>query len=187
MNLKIWVEKLMNSSDGKINNALEKDCIVSGCYLVEFFGKSNAQIVGNFDDEESAKKAKFLWNNWLESTRRLEVLSKVKEVSKSLNIDTENLGPFEQLDEIRNLAECLLKERENFIKQISTLSVKLLQSNIGKKVLKKSGKPFKSKLLINTISSVINHPILKIPAYTFEEDNSFVECGQCILPKDRNY
>lgn len=70
-----------------------------------------------------------------------------------------------------------------------------LLSNVGKKVAKsskkslsyttarnrsfKSPKPFKSGLKINTIKGVIEHPILHIPAYTFVEDDSYVECRRC--------
>ena len=61
--------------------------------------------------------------------------------------------------------------------------------HVGKPVIKeikksKKGnwivpKPFKSRKLINTIKGVIDHPILHIPAFTFEEDDSFVECRRC--------
>lgn len=44
-----------------------------------------------------------------------------------------------------------------------------------------NNKKFKSGLLINTVKDVIEHPILKIPAYTFEEDDSYVECRRCFL------
>ena len=54
------------------------------------------------------------------------------------------------------------------------------EANIGRRVNKpKSGKPFKSGFLINTVKGVINHPVLNIPAYTFEEDDSYVECRRC--------
>ena len=54
------------------------------------------------------------------------------------------------------------------------------EDNIGKQVYKhKSGKPFKSGLKVNTVNGVIIHPILDIPAYTFEEDDSYVECRRC--------
>jgi len=62
------------------------------------------------------------------------------------------------------------------------------ENNIGSKVAKtniKKGKtifnlkPFKSKNRINTIKGVITHPELGIPAYTFEEDDSYVECRRC--------
>lgn len=58
--------------------------------------------------------------------------------------------------------------------------------NIGKKVYKCSiskqepnNKPFKSTFLKNTVKGVIIHPTLNIPAYTFEEDDSYVECRRC--------
>lgn len=58
--------------------------------------------------------------------------------------------------------------------------------NIGKQVSKtakiKPGttpKPFKSGLQKNTVKGVIDHPILNIPAYTFFEDDSYVECRRC--------
>ena len=63
------------------------------------------------------------------------------------------------------------------------------KSNIGKKVMKQPvseknqnkhvSKPFKSGFKTNTIKDVIEHPILKIPAYTFFEDDSYVECRRC--------
>lgn len=62
------------------------------------------------------------------------------------------------------------------------------KANIGRRVTKGSisrgdanQKKFKSGLLINTVKGVINHPILNIPAYTFEEDDSYVECRRCFL------
>lgn len=62
-------------------------------------------------------------------------------------------------------------------------NIKLVE--IGLKVIKhKSGKPFKSGLKINTIKGVINHPILNILAYTFEEDDSYVECRRCQIISD---
>jgi len=62
------------------------------------------------------------------------------------------------------------------------------EKNIGKWVSKCSitrkktnNKKFKSGLVVNTIKGVITHPILNIPAYTFEEDESYVECRRCIV------
>ena len=61
-------------------------------------------------------------------------------------------------------------------------------NNIGKQVVKchvrvKRNRPhrkkFKSGLYENTIKDVILHPILNIPAYTFVEDSSCVECRRC--------
>lgn len=42
-------------------------------------------------------------------------------------------------------------------------------------------KPFKSGLKENTVKGIVEHPILKIPAFTFVEDNSYVECRRCVL------
>lgn len=60
--------------------------------------------------------------------------------------------------------------------------------NISKKVSKCSiskqeinNKPFKSTFLKNTVKGITTHPTLKIPAYTFEEDDSYVECRRCIV------
>ena len=50
--------------------------------------------------------------------------------------------------------------------------------NIGKKVQKDS-KPFKSGSKINTVEGLIRHLHLRVPAYTFEEDDSYVECRRC--------
>lgn len=65
--------------------------------------------------------------------------------------------------------------------------LEVLSENIGKKVKKKSinnddlyqSKPFKSGKKINTVKGIIMHPILFIPAYIFEEDESYVECRRC--------
>ena len=51
---------------------------------------------------------------------------------------------------------------------------------IGKKVRKTSPKPFKSGKKVNTVKSIVMHPILKdVMAFTFEEDDSIVECRRC--------
>jgi hypothetical protein len=47
--------------------------------------------------------------------------------------------------------------------------------------VRKKKKPFKSGLMINTVKGVINHPILNTLAYTFHEDDSYVECKKCIV------
>jgi len=57
------------------------------------------------------------------------------------------------------------------------------EENIGRRVTKGSisrganRKPFKSGFLINTVKSVVNHPILNV----FEEDESYVECRRCFI------
>lgn len=56
-----------------------------------------------------------------------------------------------------------------------------LELLIGKKVIKfPSNKPFKSGFKTNTVKDVIVHEITGRPAFTFEEDDSYVECRQCI-------
>ena len=56
----------------------------------------------------------------------------------------------------------------------------------GTRVVKFSGKPFKSGEHINTVKDVIEHPNKidpetdkGVPAYTFYEDDSIVECARC--------
>lgn len=59
--------------------------------------------------------------------------------------------------------------------------------NVGKRVQKcaishkdsHKPKPFKSGQKINTVKGVIDHLVLHIPAYTFVEDDSYVECRRC--------
>lgn len=58
------------------------------------------------------------------------------------------------------------------------------ESFIGKKVMKTSPKPFKSGKKVNTVKDVVEHPVLKIPAFTFQEDDSVVECRRCVLIGD---
>jgi len=62
------------------------------------------------------------------------------------------------------------------------------EANIGRRVTKgnistgdANHKKFKSGLYINSVKGVINHPILNIPAYTFDEDDSYVECRRCFI------
>ena len=52
---------------------------------------------------------------------------------------------------------------------------------IGKKVRKKSDRPFKSTFKKNTVKGVIPHPKLEVECFTFEEDDSFVEVRRCEL------
>lgn len=69
----------------------------------------------------------------------------------------------------------LLKSME---REVAALSI---ADNIGKLVKKKTNKPFKSQSRINTIKDVILHPRLGIPAYTFVEDDSYVDCNVCVI------
>lgn len=70
-----------------------------------------------------------------------------------------------------------------------------LERNIGKKCRKKSitknkrsSKPFKSGLKINTIKGVIPHKQLEDQmAYIFEEDDSYVECRRCLIIEKKSF
>ncbi len=42
-------------------------------------------------------------------------------------------------------------------------------------------KPFKSGSKVNTVAGIVNHPQLNVPAFTFVEDDSYVECRRCVL------
>ena len=53
--------------------------------------------------------------------------------------------------------------------------------DIGIQVIKKSGKPFKSKLKVNTISGYMVHPVTGRDCYLFIEDETYVECKQCVV------
>lgn len=51
---------------------------------------------------------------------------------------------------------------------------------VGKRVIKHSKKPFKSKLVINTVKAAdFIHPTTGRLCYTFLEDDSYVECCRC--------
>ena len=66
--------------------------------------------------------------------------------------------------------------------------MKEFEDNIGKKVRKyKSNRPFKSGKNVNKVKGVIEHPILFIPAYTFFDDDSYVECRRCEVVETNNF
>lgn len=61
---------------------------------------------------------------------------------------------------------------------------------VGTKVFKLSGKPFKSGFVVNTVKGVVEHPNkidpetnTGVPAYTFFEDDSIVEASACTPEK----
>lgn len=64
---------------------------------------------------------------------------------------------------------------------ISDVKVKIENPllTIGKRVIKGSGRPFKSGQKINTVKGIIDHPKLHIPCFTFNEDESIVEIRRC--------
>ena len=57
-----------------------------------------------------------------------------------------------------------------------------MDNMINKKVIKRSGKPFKSGNTVNTIKGIIDHPYREgKKAFTFYEDESCVSVEQCNL------
>lgn len=59
------------------------------------------------------------------------------------------------------------------------------QDVIGKRIEKKSGKPFKSRLKINTVKGIAPHPVFPDrQAFTFEEDDSLVLVSMCQLANE---
>ncbi len=51
---------------------------------------------------------------------------------------------------------------------------------IGQVVTKTSGKPFKSGAETNRVATVTTNPHTYNAAFTFEEDDSVVDCHQCL-------
>jgi hypothetical protein len=51
---------------------------------------------------------------------------------------------------------------------------------IGQTVTKASGKPFKSLAKQNTVKGVTTNPNTSLAAFTFVEDDSVVDCHQCL-------
>ncbi len=69
---------------------------------------------------------------------------------------------------------------------------KFYKQYIGFKIRKKTNtanstsNPFKSTFKINTVKNVIQHPKLNIPAFIFDEDDSYVACHGCrIYPETK--
>ena len=60
-------------------------------------------------------------------------------------------------------------------------------ANIGKRVEKYSGNPFKSSFKINTVKDVIiNEELGGVACYTFVEDDTWVECFRCVAVEENN-
>jgi len=66
------------------------------------------------------------------------------------------------------------------------IGAKVVKTNRKKGIEIFNKKKFKSGSYINTVKGVITHPKLGIPAYTFEEDDSYVECRRCRRLDDLN-
>lgn len=70
------------------------------------------------------------------------------------------------------------------ISPLSKLNEEQLRDIAGLKVRKRSGKPFHSKLWTNTVKDMIVHPITKRWAFTFHEDETFVDVNMILLGAD---
>lgn len=55
------------------------------------------------------------------------------------------------------------------------------KSWVGKRVEKKTLKPFKSTFKIGTVKGTCTHPVTGHLCFTFEEDTSYVEAFRCRL------
>lgn len=54
-----------------------------------------------------------------------------------------------------------------------------MEDVVGKKVIKLTNNPFKSQFKKNTVKGTMIHPITGRLAYTFVEDDSYVEVRKC--------
>lgn len=52
------------------------------------------------------------------------------------------------------------------------------------KVKKKSNRPFKSMLKVNTVKEIVTNPYTGKLAYSFIEDNSIVDINKCEIVKE---
>lgn len=89
----------------------------------------------------------------------------------------ESIGNQEQLKQFNEISK-LLGLYNNCEQKL--LEVKASSEMIGKRVIKKTRKPFKGGDTVNTVSNIIVHPYKPgwSLAYTFEEDDSCVSVEQ---------
>jgi len=67
------------------------------------------------------------------------------------------------------------------MKKFENESVDLYQHLIGQLVKKRSNKPFKSGNKVNTVKGITTHNETMRLGFTFEDDDSVVECWRCVL------
>jgi hypothetical protein len=73
------------------------------------------------------------------------------------------------------------------VSPLRKLNLDELQAMVGRRVHKMSGKPFKSRLWNATVKGVITHPLTQKPAFTFLEDETYVEVARCLAGEDLNH
>jgi len=62
----------------------------------------------------------------------------------------------------------------------------IYQSFIGMKIVKKSKHPFKSGFKINTVKGLTINSYTQRLAFTFDEDESIVDCAKCKLSTEED-
>ncbi len=149
-------------------------------------GEGNIIIEGFSDEHEGIGVISGL--RFSNSNIRRTVGSRIEDGELTAFDADENNRPlfafaFLKLSDIDNLISHLKEIREVKEKHDAFVQQKTdAKAYIGLKVKKPSGKPFKSGSKENTVKGVVMHPVLKnILAFTFEEDDSYVECRKCEL------
>ena len=78
----------------------------------------------------------------------------------------------------------VVKPKRVYTKQMRFYSpeeIAKFKSMIGVRVYKNSNKPFKSGEKINTVKGAdVIHPVTNRLCFTFEEDETYVECHRCL-------
>lgn len=70
-----------------------------------------------------------------------------------------------------------------FKNRIDKNDITYYEKFVGQKIEKKSGRPFKSTLKINTATALCCDLIVRNLCLVFEEDDSYVECYRCKITK----
>ena len=73
------------------------------------------------------------------------------------------------------------------MKKFENETIDQYQHLIGFKVKKRSKKPFKSGKKINTVKSITVHAETSHLGFTFEDDDSVVECWRCVQIDSAEY
>lgn len=73
------------------------------------------------------------------------------------------------------------------MKKFENETIHQYQHLIGHQVYKRSNKPFKSGNKVNTVKSITVHTETARLGFTFEEDDSVVECWRCLKVDNSEY
>lgn len=115
-------------------------------------------------------------------------------IESGIAIDAKDLyDEVDSIDRLINRLDNKMKEEETKHHKFSKSERKQIRENpvsvkTGDKVIKLSGKPFKSGQYVNTVKEIVRHPYKNdkvtgepVDAYTFYEDDSIVEANVCTL------